>query len=818
MSRFFPDRTAWGSRFYVATIIAAGLPLLCYCLYFCIFHVDASWLYLGALTAVGSFFAVKIPSKRGKVQSLSLTVGEVFVFTAILLYGPQTAVVISVIDALVTSYRVQVRNLYKRLFNLAEISLVSYLVAAFFYLLENHGPPLDPHHSYDIFVLLLNLTLAALLYFVLNSGAVALAISLSTGKLFKKIWTENFLWASMASLAGASTAGLVFLNFQRSTLLSVGIAFPIVAVIYYAYRVNLDRIVQAQRHVEQLNELYHATIGALAMAIDAKDQSTHGHVHRVQALALGLARSCGVQDPNELEGIRAAALLHDIGKLAVPESILNKPTSLTEWEMEEMKAHPSVGADILDSVPFPYPVVPLVRYHHEKWDGSGYPESLKEEQIPLGARILSIADCYDALRSDRPYRRRMHRSEALDYILSESGKSFDPTIVQNLVRNIDALEEQVLTAENQAPQRSWKRSSRSRTGTGDMNVFHEIASVHKEVQAVYEIFRSIGSSLDISETLSVLGSKVQKLIPHCTCVVYLMDQNRNQVTARQCSGPYADAIEGLAIPVGDSVSGWVASNNHSLVNVSPAPDFRERDKLTRQFRSALAVPLSAGDRVLGVISLYSAATRAFQINQQRLLETIASFASGPIKNALVYEEAQEDAFTDVLTGLPNLRFFKTFGPEQVRRAVEKKCPISVIVMDLDNFKSVNDRFGHKIGDRVLVEIAHVLRKQMRKSDICVRYGGDEFLAILSDLRGFQAEQAIRRIQQSVEEHSIVVDAQNTVQVGISIGIANFPADGEDLELLIAAADRSMYKRKAARSQQASGRAQILNFEKRGDAN
>ena len=182
-----------------------------------------------------------------------------------------------------------------------------------------------------------------------------------------------------------------------------------------------------------MDHLYLSTVETLAMAIDAKDDVTHNHVRRVQAYAMGLAKELGVVDELMLKAIEAAALLHDTGKLAVPEHILNKPGKLTESEFEQMKLHVDVGADILSLVEFPYPVVPIVRCHHESWDGSGYPRGVSGEDIPIGARILSVVDCFDALTSDRPYRSAMSAEQAFDILRERSGKMYDPRVVETFI-------------------------------------------------------------------------------------------------------------------------------------------------------------------------------------------------------------------------------------------------------------------------------------------------------------------------------------------------------------------------------------------------
>jgi putative nucleotidyltransferase with HDIG domain len=392
--KFFVDSISLKGRVYITAVALAGLPVFFYCIYKS-FQEDPSWFVFAVLTFFGGFFPITVPSAKGKTQALSLTVSDVFVFSSILLFGPEVAVTLSVLDGVISNVRARINRLYKHLFNIGLLSITSFLVGKLFYSLVGVSPPL-PVERLDESLLLLffSLGFCGIVFYTLNSGGVALAISLATKQALGGVWKENFFWGSLATIAGASVAVLIYLTFDRIKYFSVLIAVPIILVVYYAYKMNLNRINEAHQHAGEVSELYHSTIASLAMAIDAKDQYTHGHVQRVQALALSLAEASSFDNPSELEGLRAASLLHDIGKLAIPEYILNKPSSLTEWETKKMKIHPTVGADILASVPFPYPVVPFVRYHHERWDGNGYPEGLKTEDIPLGARILSIAETH----------------------------------------------------------------------------------------------------------------------------------------------------------------------------------------------------------------------------------------------------------------------------------------------------------------------------------------------------------------------------------------------------------------------------------------
>lgn len=813
------DAVPLRARIYIFTVVLVGIPVLGYSIFRSLVDLDYSWLILGILTLLASFFPITIPSVNRESQTLTVTVSDVFLFGALLMYGTHVAVILVAIDGFVSCWRGRVSSPYKVLFNVSALTACMWVTGHVFFWLVGLAPPLYAAEIDSLGFVVVLFILCGLAFFTLNSGAVALAISMMVGRPFRAVWLQDFLWASLTTVAGTSVAALIFLNSRAIDWISVTLASPIILVVYYAYKLNFNRVRKAHEHARQLGELYHSTIASLAMAIDAKDQCTHGHVHRVQALALGLAVRSGFDDPMKLQGLKAASLLHDIGKLAVPEYILNKPSGLTEWEIQKMRAHPTVGAEILETVPFPYPVVSYVRSHHEKWDGTGYPDGLKGEEIPLGARILSLADCYDALRSDRPYRIRLGREAALDYIRTQAGKAYDPRLVEVLVQHIEALEGEIERAEQQLPRSVIRKIEASlsggQVGKRDIarTVFHDIASAHREIQAVYEISQSVGKSLNVSETLALLASKIRNLAPYDACAVYLLNSQTEMMSPYQAVGDYGNALEEIELKVGEGVTGWVAANRQTLINVSPAPDFSENPFLRSVFQSCLCLPLCIEDSILGVISLYAAVPNAFSDDHLRLMETITPQAASAINNAIIYEETQEDAYTDMLTGLPNLRYFKVFGEQELKRAARVNYPVTFLMMDLESFKSINDRYGHKVGDRTLIEISHILRNQMRRSDTCIRYGGDEFVGILPGVDKAMVERTMSRVQEAVDSHRIILNERQSVRIGISLGAATFPTDGRDLEVLLAMADHAMYRNKVQRSRSRLS-PNILPFDKR----
>jgi diguanylate cyclase (GGDEF)-like protein/putative nucleotidyltransferase with HDIG domain len=815
--RLFGPEVPARIRAFFLIVIGCGVLTLSYSLVSVFAWTSYTWLFLACFTIVSSLFPVRLPVLRGNANSLSVTVSDIFIFSAILLYSPEVAVTLSVLDGWLAAMRAdRTKKPLRILYNLSQLAVTTWLVGHLFYRLLGETAPLHDRMGIPSVALFLNIGLCALIHFFLNSGSVALAVALTSGQRWFKVFSENLLWASLTTVAGAAGAAIIYLNFERTPIFAFAVTLPIVLVIYSAYKMNLKRIRQARRHLEELDDLYQATITSLAMAIEAKDHNSYGNVQKVKAMTLGLARHLGMTDENLLKGLRAASLLHDIGKLAVPEYILNKPGKLSEVEAAKVRSHPGVGADILETVPFPYPVVPFVRHHHERWDGSGYPDGLSGEQIPLGARILSVVDCYFGLRSDRPFRPKLSRDLASTFIRQEEGRAFDPTVVKVFLENLTALEQAADAVDTEGGMEPLQRAFRDQADGVrplEREVFRDIASTHREIQAVYEISQNIGRSLSVAETMSYLSTRIKRFVPYSACVIYLVNSDE-RLLPHHVAGMFRDILEGVEIRLGDGVSGWVGANNKPLLNASAGLDFPNLEPLSRTFRSSLAIPLTVDADVVGVVTLYSDTLNTYTEQHLRLMEAVAGHAAAAISNALIHEEAQEDAYTDALTGLPNIRYFNVMIVNELKRARTSGSPVSVLMMDLDGFKSVNDRYGHKNGDALLIEVARLLRSQLRKSDVCLRYGGDEFVGILPGVDRSLGEQTARRIQQAFEDRGLINVEGENVGVGISVGVATFPADGIEPETLLAAADRDMYVNKARRPRPARPELSIVPFEKR----
>jgi len=429
------------ARVYVGSVIALGAALLVVLFPPAIFQRPGTFLLLILLSSLTSMFKVQLPLTRsGSTMSVSYAVD----FASLLLLGPYETMLVAAASAWSQcTFRIRERNpMYRTLFSMACLAITVQGAGHVYMWLGGV--------SGDVALSTLPRPLvgAATTYFVINTTTIATAIALSTRQSLLRVWNENFLWSAPSYFVGAIAAAVAAWIVESSSMWFVPLALAPLYLTYRTYKVYLGRIEDERRHVEQMSDLHLATIEALALAIDAKDQTSQTHIRRVQLYAASLARALGMPE-KEIQGVKTAALLHDIGKLAVPEHILSKPGPLTQEEFQKIRAHPKVGAEIIGAVPFPYPVAPLILSHHERWDGKGYPHGLKGEEIPLGARILSVVDYFDALMAERPYHKAMSQDSALALLAQEAGKGLDPVIVAKFTEMLPVLQAEAATLEQQ---------------------------------------------------------------------------------------------------------------------------------------------------------------------------------------------------------------------------------------------------------------------------------------------------------------------------------------------------------------------------------
>ena len=644
---------------------------------------------------------------------------------------------------------------------------------------------------------------AATTYFAFNTISVSGIIAMTEGRNPVHVWKECYLWAFPYYLLGALIAcGVSAVNRLIGWQFGL-LAFPIVYWIYRSYQTYLSRLQAQKKHAEEIAALHLRTIEALSLAIEAKDHTTHDHLRRVQVYAVEIAKDLGVDDA-QLNAIRAASMLHDIGKLAVPENILSKPGRLTPEEFEKMKIHPIVGSEILDRVQFPYPVVPIVRSHHEKWDGTGYPDGLRREAIPIGARILSAVDCFDALASERPYRRALTPAEAMNNLSAEKGRSFDPRVVEVMERRYQELEMMVSSMETErlrldiAPKVD--RQVAPSSGFAELpdeaeiratSFLSSIISARQEAQLLFELAQTLGNSLSLKETLSVVAVRLKEMIPHDSIVFFVCQDG--MLIPEYVHGVDYDLFSSLRIPMGQGLSGWVARNEKPITNGNPAAETLHLGPSSgiTNLQSAVCVPLRGRVGVAGVLTLYHREKNCFTKDHLRLLLAASSKLGLSVENALQFEQAQSTASTDYLTGLPNARSICLHLDKELTRVRRSKGPLAVLLCDLDGFKKVNDKLGHLTGNKLLQEVATKFKSSCREYDQVGRLGGDEFVFVLPEVTRDLVTEMEKRLTRAVCEASHMVCGDTIVSV--SVGSAFHPDDGVSAEELLSEADRSMYQ-------------------------
>lgn len=822
----------WKSRaLYIAISAASGLLLLSALL--STFELPllgpaglAFWLVLVLLTFAASRFTVPLTCTDGISQSQK-SVADALVFLAVMLYaippadtaGPAT--LLAAIVGLLSTYRLSSRR--EVVFTTA-IAVISTFISASCYgvlvsiFADNVNIGFERGLPLNIF--LVPVCALAVLQYLLSTLATASFLGIDGGKAAVIPSQESIVWTLTTQVAGAASAVLFYSAIRGSGIPFVLLGLLITGLIHLLYKFNEKRFeeirhgeAEQRRHIEEMATIHMNTIESLAIAIDAKDQTTHGHVRRTQTYARQMGKLFAVSEP-ELRALVAGALLHDIGKLAVPEYILNKPGKLTEAEFAKMKIHPAVGGDILHRVNFPYPVEDIVRYHHEKWDGSGYPKGLKGEAIPLVARIISVVDFYDATRCDRPYRKGMRREDSLALLESMAGSAFDPRVVTKFVKHVlefdvlidtEDIREQVHC---EAPTIDYLTSTKPDAGLAsdvmgspyENSGFRSISEAQREVFALHEIAQTIGSSLSINDTVTLVTNKLRAIVPFDTCIIFVVDEKSGKAVAAHVEGQHAELFARRRMNVGDGITGWVIANARSMCNASPELDLvGMAEDVSKQYHGVLVSPLLREDGAFGAITLLSKKRTSYSTEHVRLLESVCQHASSALNNALTFEKTKESALVDPLTELPNARAFYMILEQRIAEGQRmNREELALISMDIDNFRQINDEYGHAIGDRVLASIAGVMRRELRQMDILSRYAGDEFVAIMPMASTQMAASVAERIRNAVESQKFTVRTGKTVEIRVSLGVGCFPEDGETSEELLTAAARKMQRNKHGR--------------------
>ena len=748
------------------------------------------------LALLSSGLKVQLPGVTG-----TLSVSFLFILAGMAELGLVQTMVLGIGSALVQIYWHAKKRppLAQVMFNLAAIAIAIRFAEEAMHTAQAWGVSLP-----------FQLLFATLGYFVANTFPIAGAISITEKRSLFRVWRECYFWALPYYLFGATLVCVLHWMNQNLGWEFTLLAMPVAWVIYRSYRLYIgrletekERVEQEKAHVEEMNALHLRTIETLALAIEAKDHTTRDHLSRVQHYAVEIGKEMGLTE-DELNALRAASLLHDIGKLAVPEHIITKPGKLTPQEFEKMKIHPVVGAEILEQVNFPYSVAPIVKAHHERWDGNGYPLGLVAEEIPLGARILSAVDCLDALASDRQYRRALPLEQAMAVVLDEAGKSYDPRVVEILGKRYRQLEEEAIRLKK--PSSKLSVDARIERGTAPAAGFasaasedpqrdfrSQIAAAGREAQYTLELVSELGNSLSMAEMLAVLSSRLTQLIPCDSIAVY--ERKEDLLGPVYVDGRDRMLFSSLEIPLGEGLSGWVAKHNKPILNGNPSvePGYLNDPRKFSLLRSALSVPLAGQESTVGVLTLYRADADAFAPDHLRILAGLSSKIGLSFENALKYRALEASATTDYLTGLSNTRGLFERLNHELSRCTAERSPLTVMVCDLDHFKEVNDRFGHNAGNKVLQEFAKGLAEINRDYDVTARFGGDEFVLVLPGMKQDAVGDKIRALAALACEVGRTVCGENIVSA--SVGVAAWPEDGVTADELLAEADRRMYANK-----------------------
>ena len=609
----------------------------------------------------------RLPSGLKLAQNtLVFTPVDAIVLLVACWHGITPAIFIAAIEGF-TSSRRTVRKLSSNLFSFSMMALTAAAASASLSAVLRYGfGEASSGHNHTFLAIAVSVLVASLVQLATNYALLSTLFALRQGNSVLSHW-KDFLWTMPMFMPNSTAASLLYLALQYNAVVMLVVGAPIILTIYMAHRQYRDSV---QKRISLMEKAHRETIEALAVAINAKDEVTHEHVLRVQIYAAGVARLLGCS-AEEVEALKAGALLHDIGKIAVPDYILNKPGKLTAAEFEKMKIHTIAGAQILSRVEFPYPIVPVVRHHHERWDGRGYPDGLAGEEIPLTARIISVVDCFDAVREDRQYRKGMTREEAIDLLLHESSKTYDPHVVNTFIANLPQFEAEIAAyrdvpvptfgiepteelsdaARGVAPAAGLADEESTPRKTGPLTIFQN------QLGAVSDLAQAMISCRTSEEAIIAFTEKLKTIAPYDLCAITLVVPEAGDNVVVHAAGYHWALLKGRTIALGEGVTGWVIANHKPFCNTDPKLDLPPQ--LAEHFagyRTLAAFPIIKDKDVHGAVTLYSAAMDEYTTEHQRLLkEAVALLASAlsAAPRALADEEMFRGEYSELQLNVGN---------------------------------------------------------------------------------------------------------------------------------------------------------------------
>ena len=725
---------------------------------------------------------------------LPLNTAELLFYLTLLIYGAPAAILLSVMVTVVALRKLLEHNKPLFLLRCGQSIMSAAMASAVLHWLSSSG--IETMRVMPI-PLINALAWMAWVRYLFHVDWLDFIATIRAHKFKEKFTQGQWINNYVAYFAAAISAGVVFLIAQNDEPYVSLLCLLILTIFYFSYRRFKKKYIDS----EEVAKLHMRTIEALAGAIEAKDHRAQTHAQRLQIYTNGLGKAMGLSEP-ELKGLRAAALLRDIGKLAVPDYILNKSDDLTEAEIEKLKLHPVIGACILEQVGFPYPLVPAVKHHHEHWDGTGYPDQLSGEAIPLPARILAVVDSFDAKYGDGA--NLGDREEAVKSLQRESGRQYDPEIVRVFLEKLPTFEIEVneLNASVLAVNESRAASPLTLPPAEDPTIaLKEIRRAHQEGTELLYLAQTLSSTLNLEEAVAIIISRIGRLIAFDTGAIYLCDETGLTAYVAGAVGVYADKLRSHEALIGHGTIGQALATEQPTYSDLPALEFVGLEPgVQNVFQSMIVHPLVKAERVIGAIMLLSTEPNSFTNEHQRVIAMVEPLAADALFNSMTYLRTEARALTDALTGLPNSRALVTYFEQESNRAERYATTLAMLMIDLDGFKQVNDTFGHQSGDTVLREVANCLKKELRAGDPLIRYAGDEFIVLLPYAEESSIDDLIARIQRRLEAHVVHLNGVE-VCIAASIGYAMYDRDGRTLDELMRVADEGMYRNKALRKRQ-----------------
>lgn len=785
-------------KIYIVFLSAVATPIIVHTGYQLLNHsYEKGWIVLTILTVLTVPFYVLLPS-----VSTIVGIGDAYVMAVAMLYGTSPCIAATLTHTLAGSLFVP--NLPKIYPHRVVFNVASTVTCAWIY--SNVYAFLNPRLSKQVPDILLPIVALTITFFLFNSFSTATAISLATGQNVVRFWSRNYLSLSVEFSVSAVSAGTIVSLYSVNPWVPLAAA-PLIGVVWGWNKLNKAKAMEAEKHLKEQEQLYFRTVESLALAVDAKDQTTYGHIRRVRAYAMGLARLCGIRDPNELLAVETGSLLHDIGKLAIDDYILNKPGRLTKQEFEKMKIHSEAGDEILKQVQFPFPVATYVRSHHERWDGLGYPDGLRGEQIPLGARILAIADAFDAIRSARPYKLSFGLSDSIELLRSQAGTLYDPKLVNIFEQHIHQLEAAAQESARNIPELSFRKyfeqlESRVPLRNPAVHLSPVSPSVTEGLIQLAEFCSSLAQCLELHEVMPILTRRIEQIVPFTTCILFL-ENGDGTIRAACVRGKFSELLTGIRTGLGKGISGWVAAYGKPMMNTVPGFDFQELQEASlNSLNDVLAVPMIFEEACVGTISLYAEPPLSFKQPDLELLQNVAGHIAPLIASARNKKErVGKFDLVDPVCQTYKMAYLSVAGPQLIETAQRDHSELSLLLLEVTNFPQILSLYGAAVSDVTLKRLADTLRSELRQIDVLVRYGYRGFIALLPGMRGDQAARYGQRLIQQLRKSNAGSGIGQGVPVSCRASVSSFPSDGTTAYELLESAHRALGQEEQVRVQE-----------------